>query len=60
MYVTHQTKFTGLVLQVANVLYCDTVVSEFELQPHYYVHFRVNTIEKGMNSLIFPAMDWIV
>ena len=30
------------------------VVSEFVLQSRYYVHFRANTVGKGMNSL--PAM----
>ena len=33
------------------------VVSEFVLQLRYYVHFRVNTLGKGMNPLILPAMD---
>ena len=32
------------------------VESEFELQSRYYIHFRVNTFGKGMNSLILPAM----
>ena len=32
------------------------VVSEFELQSRYYVHFRTNTLEKGMNLLILLAM----
>ena len=41
---------------MANVLNCKIVVSEFELQSHYYVHFRINTLGKGMNSLILPAM----
>ena len=35
---------------------CGIVVSEFVLQSHYYVHFRVNTLGKGMNPLILPAM----
>ena len=35
---------------------CGIVVSEFILQSRYYVHFRANTISKGMNFLIFPAM----
>ena len=35
---------------------CGIVVREFELQSHYYVHFRANTIGKGMNPLILPAM----
>ena len=33
------------------------VVSEFVLQSRYYVHFRANTLGKGMNPLILPAMD---
>ena len=32
------------------------VASEFVLQSHYYVHFRANTLEKGMNPLILSAM----
>ena len=35
---------------------CGIVVSEFELRSRYYVHFRADTLEKGMNPLIFPAM----
>ena len=35
----------------------ESVVSEFELQLHYYVHFRTNTQGKGMNPLILPAMS---
>ena len=36
---------------VANMLDCDIVVSQFELQSSYYVHFRTNTLEKGMKPL---------
>ena len=32
------------------------VVREFVLQSRYYVHFRANTLGKGMNPLILPAM----
>ena len=32
------------------------VVSEFVLQLRYYVHFRANTLGKGMNPLILPTM----
>ena len=32
------------------------VVCEFLLQSSYYVHFRANTLGKGMNPLILPAM----
>ena len=31
------------------------VVSQVELQSHYYVHFRANTLGKGMNPLILPG-----
>ena len=33
-----------------------TVLSEFELQSRYNVHFRTNTLEKGMDPLILPTM----
>ena len=32
------------------------VVSEFEFQSRYYVHFWANTLGKGMNALILSAM----
>ena len=35
---------------------CEIVVSEFVLQSRYYVHFQTNTLGKGMNPLILPAM----
>ena len=35
---------------------CEIIVSEFELQLRYYVHFQTNTLEKGMNPLILRAM----
>ena len=35
---------------------CGIVVSEFEFQSRYYVHFRANTFGKGRNRLIIPAM----
>ena len=35
---------------------CGIVVSEFVLQSRYNVHFRPNTLGKGMNPLILPAM----
>ena len=34
---------------------CGIVVREFVLQSRYYVHFRANTLGKGMNPLILPA-----
>ena len=35
---------------------CGIVVREFVLQSRDYVHFQANTLGKGMNSLILPAM----
>ena len=35
---------------------CGIVVREFVLQSRYYVHFRANTLRKGMNPLILPTM----
>ena len=40
---------------VVKVMDC-RIVSEFVLQSRYYVHFQVNTLGKGMNPLILPAM----
>ena len=34
----------------------EIVVSQLLLQSRYYVHFRANTLVKGMNPLILPAM----
>ena len=45
---------------MAKAMDCGIVVSEFVLQSRYYVHFRANTLGKGMRSLILPAMGWIV
>ena len=39
---------------------CGIIVSEFILQLRYYIHFRANTLGKGMNPLILPAMGEIV
>ena len=35
---------------------CEIVISKFKLQSHYYIPFRANTLGKGMNPLILPAM----
>ena len=42
---------------VASVLDCDIVVNEFELKSRYLIHFRTNTLLKGMN-LFMPEL-WI-
>ena len=44
---------------VAKVPGCDIVVNEFELQSRYIIHFRTNTIGKGINHLISRAMNII-
>ena len=41
---------------VADMLDCDIVVSESEIQSCNYVQFWTNTLRKGMNPLIPPAM----
>ena len=45
--------------EVVNVLDCEIVVSEFEPQSCYYVHFRTNTRRKGKNPLIPAATSLI-
>ena len=39
---------------------CGIVESEFVLQSRYYVHFRANTLGRGMNPLILPAMGIVL
>ena len=41
---------------MAKVLEYEIIVSMFEFQSRYYVHFWTNTLKKGMNPLILPAM----
>ena len=36
------------------------VISEFEFLSRYLVHFRANTLGKGMNPRILPAICEIV
>ena len=45
---------------VINRLDCNIIVSKFKLQSHYYVHFRTNTVRKGMKPFISLAMGWII
>ena len=42
---------------LVKVLECRIIVSRFELQSRYYVHLWTNTLGKGMNSFILPAVD---
>ena len=41
---------------MVKALDCRIVVSEFEFHSRYYVHFRTNTVGKGMNPFILAAM----
>ena len=43
--------------EMVKAMDCGIIVSEFVLQSCYYVYFRVNTLGKGMNLLILPAMS---
>ena len=45
---------------MVKVMDCGIVESEFVFQSRYYGHFWANTLGKGMNPLILPAMGWIV
>ena len=45
--------FSGV---VANILDFDILVSEFEFQMRYYVHFRNDTLEEGFSLLILPTI----
>ena len=42
---------------IVKAMDCGIVVSEFDFQSHYYVHFQTNTLGRGMNPLILPAMS---
>ena len=47
--------FKGILRSVmAQELDYSLELSEFELQLHYYFHFRTNSFWKGMNSRIPP------
>ena len=51
---THRVCPRGVMVKAMD---CEIVVREFVLQSRYYVHFRANTLGKGMNPYILPAMD---
>ena len=46
--------------EMVKAMDCGIVVSEFVLQLRYYVHFRANTLVKGINHLILLAMGQII
>ena len=39
---------------MVKAMHCGIVVREFVLQSRYYIHFRANTLGKGMNPIILP------
>ena len=45
---------------MANRLDYNIRVSKFKLQLHYYIHFQTNTLGKGMNYCISPALSSLV
>ena len=45
---------------VDNVLDCDIVEHEFELQSHNYIQFQTNALGKYMKSRILSALCWVV
>ena len=53
LYSNYQKQPRGVMVKAMD---CGIVVSEFEFQSRYSVHFRTNTLGKGMNPLILPAM----
>ena len=56
---THtQTHIGSLCGVVGNTLDHDIIVSQFKLQLYYHLYFQINTLEKGMNSLI-PPQIWV-
>ena len=44
---------------VANIPDCDIVVSEFELNSRYYIHFRINNLGKSHELLIPPHHSYV-
>ena len=54
MFLLHYGGFPRGVMVKA--MDCRIVVSEFVLQSRYCVHFRANTLGKGMNPHILPAV----
>ena len=44
-----ENNYNGVMVKALD---CEIVVSEFELQQRYYVHFQTNTIRKGIKPLV--------
>ena len=45
---------------VANVLDCNIVISEFELQPHLFYHFQTIALGKYMNAVVYKYRQNII
>ena len=45
---------------VVNVLDCDIGISDFDLQPHDYVHFRLIDLEKILTPLSYNEDGFII
>ena len=61
--MVHCYKYIANILRgisVVKVLNCNTVVSVFELEVHYYVHFWNYTPRKYINSFIHTARGYII
>ena len=41
---------------IVKAMDCGGPVNKFDLQLRYCLHFPINTLGKGMNPLIFPAI----
>ena len=41
---------------IVKAMDCGIVVSEFVLQSRHYVHFRANTLRKGIKPILPPGM----
>ena len=41
---------------MVNMLDCHIIVSEFEVQLHFYIPFWTNVLRKGINTIIPWAM----
>ena len=53
---THTHMYIYIYAYIYTVYIYIYIVSEFVFQSRYYVHFRANTLGKGMNPLILPDM----
>ena len=54
-YYMCDVKATQLNVQLS-LIWEPMLYEKFVLQSRYYVHFQANTLGKGMNPLILPAM----